>query len=141
MTGCSGCPKKEDTLLMKELDEEAVTFPAGSSSVCFWPEPFIKMRRFWFWMSPQPLWNPVSENAVYQKYLELTRGCTSVFISHRLASTRFCDRILFLEEGKIVEEGTHEQLLEKGGKYAEAFAVQSRYYQEHPEEEGEEVLP
>ena len=50
--------------------------------------------------------------------------------SHRLASTRFCDHILFLESGKITEEGTHEELMQKNGGYAEMFLVQSRYYKE-----------
>ena len=134
-------PKKEDTLLMKELDEEAVNLSGGEQQRLLLARALYKNAPVLVLDEPTAALDPISENAVYQKYLELTRGCTSVFISHRLARTRFCDRILFLEEGKIVEEGTHEQLLEKGGKYAEAFAVQSRYYQEHPEEEGEEVLP
>jgi ATP-binding cassette subfamily B protein len=53
-----------------------------------------------------------------------------VYISHRLASTRFCDRILYLEDGGIAEEGSHDDLIRRGGKYTELFAVQSRYYQE-----------
>ena len=64
------------------------------------------------------------------KYSEMTTGRTSIFISHRLASTRFCDRILLLQDGGIIEEGTHEQLLALGGSYANLFEVQSRYYQE-----------
>lgn len=53
---------------------------------------------------------------------------TALFISHRLASTRFCDRVLFLENGAIVEEGTHDELVRAGGKYAELFALQSSWY-------------
>ena len=64
------------------------------------------------------------------KYNEMTAGKTSVFISHRLASTRFCDRILFIADGGIAEEGTHEELLALGGAYANLFEVQSRYYRE-----------
>ena len=60
----------------------------------------------------------------------MTEGKTSLFISHRLASTRFCDRILFLADGVIVEEGTHDELLAQNGAYAELFEIQSRYYQE-----------
>ena len=67
------------------------------------------------------------------KYAEMTAGRTAVYISHRLASTRFCDRILFLADGGIAEEGTHESLLAADGKYAELFAVQSKYYQEGAE--------
>jgi len=64
----------------------------------------------------------------------MTENKTSIFISHRLASTRFCDRILFLEHGRIIEEGTHEQLLRDGGRYAWIYEIQSHYYTEHDRE-------
>ena len=60
----------------------------------------------------------------------MTAGKSSVFISHRLASTRFCDRILFVKDGIIAEQGTHEELLAQGGSYAKLFDIQARYYQE-----------
>ena len=60
----------------------------------------------------------------------MTQDRTSVFISHRFASTRFCDRIILLEQGQIAEEGSHEELMQKNGRYAELFRVQSQYYQE-----------
>ena len=79
---------------------------------------------------PTAALDPIAENDIYQKYSDMTAGKTSVFISHRLASTRFCDRILFIADGGIAEEGTHQELLAKGGAYAQLFAVQSRYYRE-----------
>ena len=75
----------------------------------------------------------IAENDIYLKYDEMSKGKTSLFISHRLASTRFCDRIIFLENGGIREEGTHEQLLQQGGGYAKLFEIQSRYYKEGKE--------
>ena len=86
---------------------------------------------------PTAALDPIAENDIYQKYNEMTRGKTSLFISHRLASTRFCDRILFLEDGGIAEEGTHSELLKKNGKYAALFEVQARYYQEGADFRGE----
>ena len=85
---------------------------------------------------PTAALDPIAENDIYQKYNEMTAGRTSVFISHRLASTRFCDRILYLADGKIAEEGTHESLLKLGGGYAHLFEIQSQYYQEGSEYHG-----
>ena len=79
---------------------------------------------------PTAALDPIAENDIYMKYNEMTIGKTSLFISHRLASTRFCDRIIFVDGGKIVEEGTHESLMALNGEYAKLFEVQSRYYQE-----------
>ena len=87
---------------------------------------------------PTAALDPIAENDIYMKYNEMTKGKTSLFISHRLASTRFCDRILFLQDGIIAEEGTHDQLLKLGGEYAKLFHVQARYYQEGGELDGEE---
>ncbi len=79
---------------------------------------------------PAAALDPVAENEIYQKYRGLARGKTSFFVSHRLASTRFCDRIIFLENGRITEMGTHKELMGKNGTYADMFRVQSKYYSE-----------
>ena len=82
---------------------------------------------------PTAALDPIAENDIYMKYNEMTAGKTSLFISHRLASTRFCDRIIFVADGRIAEEGTHESLLALGGEYAKLYDIQSRYYQEGAE--------
>ncbi len=87
---------------------------------------------------PTAALDPLAENDIYMKYADMTQGRTALFISHRLASTRFCDRVLYMEKGKIAEEGTHEALLARGGGYAKLFEVQSHYYREGGEYHGEE---
>ena len=87
---------------------------------------------------PTAALDPLAENDIYMKYNEMTAGKTSVFISHRLASTRFCDRILFVKDGGIAEEGTHDELLALNGEYANLFEIQSRYYKEGGNNDEEE---
>ena len=84
---------------------------------------------------PTAALDPVSENRLYETYDELMKGKTTVFISHRLASTRFCHRIVLIGDGRILEEGTHGELLAKKGRYYELFETQAKYYRENPEGE------
>lgn len=83
---------------------------------------------------PTAALDPIAESEVYEVYQKYTSGKTSIFISHRLASTSFSDRIVLLERGQILEQGTHEELMEKNGAYAEMFRIQSSYYKEEGEE-------
>ena len=79
---------------------------------------------------PTAALDPIAENELYLKYSDLTKNKTSVYISHRLASTRFCDRIIYIENGEIAEAGTHDELMNLGGKYAYMYNLQSHYYKE-----------
>lgn len=78
---------------------------------------------------PTAALDPIAESAIYEEYKNMTAGKSSLFISHRLASTRFCDRILYLGDGRILEEGTHDSLLLAGGEYARLYELQSCWYQ------------
>ena len=79
---------------------------------------------------PTAALDPISENELYLKYNELTEDKISFFISHRLSSTRFCDRILFIKDGAVAESGTHEELMAKKGAYYRMYQTQSMYYRE-----------
>lgn len=78
--------------------------------------------------------DPIAENELYQNFGEATKGRTSIYISHRLSSTRFCDRIILLKNGCVIEEGTHDSLIKGNTRYAELFEIQSRYYKEQEEQ-------
>ncbi len=78
---------------------------------------------------PTAALDPVAESAVYEEYKNMTEGKSALFISHRLASTRFCDRVLYLGGGRILEEGTHDSLVLSGGEYAKLYEMQSCWYQ------------
>ncbi len=77
---------------------------------------------------PTAALDPIAEDRMYRRYQEIVSGSTSLFISHRLASTRFCDRILLLDGAGIAQMGTHGELMAEEGKYRELFQVQSKYY-------------
>lgn len=123
------------TYMNKDLDESGVTFSGGELQKLMLARALYKDAPVVILDEPTAALDPIAESEMYEKYDEMIRERTGIFISHRLSSTRFCDRILFLEKGRIVEEGTHEKLMEKGGAYAELFALQARYYQKKRQEE------
>ncbi len=79
---------------------------------------------------PAAALDPIAEDRMYRRYHEIVKGATSVFISHRLNSTRFCDRILLLDRAGIAECGTHKELMAAGKRYRELFDLQSKYYKD-----------
>ena len=119
-----------ETYLNREVFEEAMLLSGGETQRLMLARALYKNAPFIVLDEPTAALDPIAESEMYQKYNEMTRGKSSIYISHRLASTRFCDRIIMIADGGIGEEGTHEELLKAGGKYAELFEVQSKYYKE-----------
>ena len=121
-------PDKEYTMLVRTVHPDATELSGGEKQKLAMARALYKDAPVLILDEPTAALDPLAENEVYQKYAELTEGKTSVYISHRLASTRFCDRILLIDGSVIAEQGTHDELMELGGVYANMFTVQASYY-------------
>ena len=124
----SELPKKEKTLLLKTIYEDGVDFSGGEYQKLALARAIYKNSPVLLLDEPTSALDPIAEQEMYLKYAEFTKSKSSVFISHRLASTRFCDRILLIDDGKIAENGSHEELMANNKKYAELWGLQSSYY-------------
>lgn len=121
-------PEKENTRLVKSVFENATELSGGQMQKLALARALYKDAPILLLDEPTAALDPIAEQEMYLKYADFTKGKSSVFISHRLASTRFCDRIIMIENGTLTETGTHAQLMAQGGKYAELFELQSSYY-------------
>nr|WP_300657449.1 ABC transporter ATP-binding protein [uncultured Acetatifactor sp.] len=121
-------PKGLDTNVGKDFDEEGVEFSGGEGQKLVTARAYYKDAPIVVLDEPTSALDPISENAVYQRFHEIMEDKTAIFISHRLASTRFCDRVAVFAGGKVVECGTHEQLMEQEGLYRQMFLKQAEYY-------------
>ncbi len=119
-----------DTYLNKDMEESGIQLSGGELQKLMLARALYKEAKLLILDEPTAALDAIAESELYENYQKLLEDKTSVFISHRLASTRFCDYILFLQEGRIVEEGSHETLMKRNGSYAGMFEVQSKYYKE-----------
>jgi ABC-type bacteriocin/lantibiotic exporter with double-glycine peptidase domain len=126
----SGLSNGMDTHLQKGIYDDGVDLSGGELQKLMLARAIYKDGSILVLDEPTAALDPIAENNLYLKYRELTQGKTSIYISHRFASTRFCDRIVLLGEGVIQESGTHEELMAQNGQYAYMFGVQSKYYKE-----------
>lgn len=123
-------PDRENTLMDKEVYKNAADFSGGEKQKLLLAKAIYKNAPVLILDEPTAALDPIAENELYLKYNELTEGKLSFFISHRLSSTRFCDRILFISDGRITEQGTHEELIALKGAYYKMYQLQSYYYRE-----------
>ncbi|HAX72079.1 MAG TPA: ABC transporter [Firmicutes bacterium] len=124
----SSLSKGIDTPLLKVLEDDGVELSGGQNQKLALARALYKNGDIVILDEPTAALDAVAEYEIYQNFDQLVQQKTAIYISHRLSSTRFCDAIAYFEHGKILEYGTHDELLDLGGKYAEMFNVQSQYY-------------
>ena len=121
-------PMKWDTPLTHEFSENGVDLSGGEQQKLAISRVFYQNASLMILDEPSSALDPIAEYQLNHAMLQATKDKTVIFISHRLSTTRLADRIFMLEEGRIVEEGSHESLLSKGGKYAEMWKAQAGAY-------------
>ena len=125
----SAQPKGLDTILYKDLEEEGVQVSGGEAQKIAIARSLYHDAPFIILDEPPAALDPVAEYEIYTRFNEIVGDRTAVYISHRLSSCRFCDEILVFQEGHIVQQGSHEELLaDAGGKYSELWNAQAQYY-------------
>lgn len=118
-----------DTYFGKDMDEHGIELSGGQKQRFLLARALYKDAPVLILDEPTAALDPIAESEIYDEYAKLSKDKTAIFISHRLASTRFSDRILLIGNQGVLEEGTHEELLQKNGVYAEMFEVQKSYYE------------
>ena len=123
-------PHGAETAVSKEFDEEGVEFSGGESQKLVTARAYYKDAPVVIMDEPTSALDALAEQRLYEQFREIMEGKAAIFISHRLASTRFCDWIAVFEDGRIGEYGTHDELMERKGLYYEMFCRQAEYYRE-----------
>ncbi len=127
-------PEKENTLLTREFDNNGALLSGGESQKVTIARMFAKKFEVAILDEPSSALDPVAESKMYDALMEGTQGKTVFYISHRLSSATRSDKILVFAKGKLIESGTHEELMALGGKYNEMFTLQASGYKEEVSE-------
>ena len=121
-------PNGIQTQIYKEFDESGFEPSGGEGQKIALARAITKQAPFVILDEPTAALDPKAEYEMYQKFHEISKGRSAIFVSHRLASTKFCDKVFVFDNGVLAETGTHDELIENKGKYYELFTLQSQYY-------------
>ena len=117
-----------DTMVTKEFDENGMGLSGGEAQKIAIARVFARKPDIVILDEPSSALDPIAEYRMYQNMLNASEGETVIFISHRLSATRDADRIYLFENGTIIEQGSHDELLARGGTYAEMWKLQAQNY-------------
>lgn len=120
--------EKEDTFLTYLFSDKSVEPSGGIGQKIALARSIFHEGKFFIMDEPTSALDPRSEQEIFENMLKISKGQTSLFISHRLSSTKYADRIIVCDKGKITENGTHEELMKENGLYKEMFTTQAELY-------------
>lgn len=123
-------PKGTNQMMLKIIDENGTQFSGGETQKLMIARALYKDANMVILDEPTAALDALAEAEIYQNFDELVSGKTAVYISHRLSSTKFCDKIALFDENGLAEYGSHEELMEQKGEYYHMFSVQGMYYRE-----------
>ena len=121
-------PDRENTYLYKDIDQNGVEISGGEAQKLALARALYKNSAVVILDEPTAALDPVAENEIYSRFNSFVQGKTAIYISHRLSSCVFCTRIAVFDKAHLVETGTHQELLNAGGKYSELWNAQAKYY-------------
>ncbi|HEY8395839.1 MAG TPA: ABC transporter ATP-binding protein, partial [Bacilli bacterium] len=123
-------PQKYETQLLKVIEENGIELSGGQNQKIAIARALYKDGNMVILDEPTASLDALAEAEIYQNFDKLVKNKTAVYISHRLASTKFCDKIALLDGEGLKEYGSHEELMQLKGKYYQMFMTQGKYYQE-----------
>ncbi|MBQ8292458.1 MAG: ABC transporter ATP-binding protein [Bacilli bacterium] len=119
-----------DTIITRDMDDTGVELSGGESQKLSIARAIYKNAPFVILDEPTSALDPIAESELYMNLNKIINNHSAIFISHRLSSTKFCDRIFFLEKGELLEVGTHNELMSIDSEYKKLFNMQAEYYKE-----------
>lgn len=136
----SSLPYDINTSLYRELDEEGIEFSGGEGQKLAMARALYKKADIMILDEPTSALDPIAEYELFMRFNDITDNKTTIYISHRLSSTKFCDEIIVIHNNEIAERGNHQMLVENGGLYASLYASQAKYYQENEAKSNETII-
>ena len=119
---------KENTYLYKDIDRDGVEISGGEAQKLALARALYKNAPTVILDEPTAALDPIAENEIYSRFNSFVENKTAIYISHRLSSCVFCDRVAVFDKSRLVEVGTHKELLSKNGQYSKLWTAQAKYY-------------